>query len=167
MKLDGQHRFSAPADEVYRRLLDPDSLRSCMPGCERLEPITEDRLAIAMSVPIPAVKGQYEGTVEFLDQVPPSSFRMKVEVKGKSGFVTADAQMRLAPTDDGGAIVNYEADAQVGGPVASVGQRMLTGISRRQVEQMMRCLDRGGAPKPSLWARIAAWFRRTFTGRSD
>lgn len=166
MKLSGQHTFSAPAAEVYGRLLDPNVLRRCMPGCERLEPLSEDRLEISMAVPIPAVKGEYKGTIEILDRAPFSSFRMKIEVTGKSGFVSAEASMSIEPVDEESSVVSYEADAQVGGPAASVGQRVLTGISRRQVDQMMRCLDRG-APRPGPWARIVAWFRRVFTARPD
>lgn len=167
MKLSGQHEFSAPASEIYGRLLDPDSLRSCMPGCERLDPVSQDEFSIAMSVPIPAVKGEYEGTVSILDRQPPSSFRMRIEVVGKSGFVNADASMQVEPNGDAASIVRYEADAQIGGPAASVGQRVLTGISRRQVDQMMRCLDRSGASKPSLWSRIAAWFRARLSSSSE
>lgn len=164
MKLSGKNQFSSPPDQVFARLTDPEALRSCMPGCERLEPIGEDRFEIALAVPIPAVKGQYEGTVEIIDKVPPESFRMKIAIEGKSGFVNADVAMQVEPHEEG-SVVEYDADAQVGGPVASVGQRVLTGISRRQVQQMMNCLDRGEAPKPSFWARVRAWFKRLFSGR--
>jgi carbon monoxide dehydrogenase subunit G len=158
MKLSGAHRFEGDPQAVYGRLLDPDVLRRCMPGCERLEEVGDGRFELAFSVPVPAIKGQYTGTVEILDQAPPSSFRMKIEATGKSGFVNADAVMRIV-ADDAGSTVHYEAEAQVGGPAASVGQRVLTGISRRQVDQMMRCLNRSAAPKPGLFARLRAWLR--------
>ena len=165
MKLSGAHQFTGSADDVYERLLDPEILRRCMPGCERLEPVGEGRFELTFSVPVPAIKGQYSGTVEILDQEPPSSFRMKIEATGQNGFVNADAVLRV-DADGEGTTVRYDADARVGGPAASVGQRVLTGISRRQVDQMMRCLDRSGAPKPGLLARIRAWFRARF-GRGE
>lgn len=153
MKLAGKHELSNSADEMYRRLLDPELLRQCMPGCERLEVVADDRFELTFSVPVPAITGRYSGTVEILDQDPPSSFRMKIDASGKSGFVNADARMRVEPNGSG-SIVQYEADAQVGGPAASVGQRVLAGVSRRQIDQMMRALDRG---RPGLLARIVAW----------
>lgn len=163
MKLSGKHEFSAPADEVYRRLLDPDLLRRCMPGCERLEQIGDGRFELVFSVPIPAIKGEYSGTVTVLEPNPPESFRMKIEATGKGGFLNADARMRIEPNGDR-ATVNYDADTQIGGPTASVGQRVLSGISRQQVAQMMRCLDCG---RPGLLARILGWLRARLGRRTD
>ena len=160
MKLSGTYEFRASAEEVYDRLLDPERLRSCMPGCERLDQREADRYALTLSVPIPAITGTYEGTVEIHDKQPPSSFRMRIEATGKSGFINAEAHMQVTPKGEG-ATVAYTADVQVGGAAASAGQRVLTGISRRQVQQMMRCLD---AERPGRWARIVAWFRRRFGG---
>jgi carbon monoxide dehydrogenase subunit G len=165
MKLTGKHEFSAPAKDVYERLLDPDLLRECMPGCERLDRTSDSEFALTLVPPVPAIKGEFNGTVRILDQAPPRSFRMKVEATGKSGFVNADAHMRIEP-NGGTSIVHYDADAQVGGPAAAVGQRVLTGISRRQIDQMMRALDEGGR-KPSLFQRIAAWFRAKFQRSSQ
>ena len=160
MKLAGKHEFSAPPREVYSRLLDPALLRQCMPGCERLEAVGDDRFELTVGVPVPAIKGEFSGTVEIVDQAPPESFGMKIEATGKSGFVSADARMRIEPNGST-SIVHYEADAQIGGPAASVGQRVLTGISRRQVAQMMVCLE-AGQRRLSLRARILAWFRAKF-----
>jgi carbon monoxide dehydrogenase subunit G len=159
MKISGQHTFGAPADEVYRRLLDPDRLRQCMPGVERLEAIGDGRLEVRLVPPVPAIKGAFDGTVDIFDQVPPRSFRMKIDATGQGGgFVNATAAMRIEP-NGGGSTVHYDADAQVGGPAAAVGQRVLAGISRRQVEQMMRCLDR---EQPGVLVRLLEWLRARF-----
>jgi hypothetical protein len=162
MKLSGRHELTSSADEIYARLLDPDRLRSCMPGCEHLEEVGNDRFNLTFGVPVPAIKGSYTGTVEIVDQRPPSSFRMKIDAKGKHGFVTADARMRIEANGAGGSIVHYEADAEIGGAAASVGQRVITGISRRQIQQMMACMDAPAGRRPGLLARVAGWFRRLF-----
>ena len=163
MKLNGTHEFDAPPEEVYKRLLDPDLLRDCMPGCERLDRTADDEFAITLVPPVPAIKGEFSGTVKLLDLAPPKSFRMKIEATGKAGFVNANAQMLIKPNGST-STVQYEADVQLGGAAAAVGQRVLTGISRRQVEQMMRCLNAGAAreAKVGLFARIADWFRAKF-----
>jgi uncharacterized protein len=158
MKLTGNHEFSASAADVYGRLLDPSMLRECMPGCRSLEPVGGDRFEITFEVPVPAIKGTFSGTVEIVDQAPPQSFGMKIDATGQNGFVRAEAGMRIEPNGSG-CTVYYDADAQVGGPAAGVGQRVLTGISRRQVDQMMRCLD-AGARRPGAFARFRAWLRK-------
>ena len=161
MKLAGTHTFNAPAEEVYRRLLDPARLESCMPGCDRLVQVADDRFDLELSVPVPAIKGEYSGTVELLERQPPNSIRMKIDATGKSGFVNADARLRIESAGETSTL-HYDADAEVGGPAASVGQRVLTGISRRQVQQMMRCLDRADVDRPGLIARLIAWLRARF-----
>jgi carbon monoxide dehydrogenase subunit G len=163
MKLTGKHEFDAAPDDVYARLLDPERLRHCMPGCERLDPIREGEFAVTLVPPIPAIKGEFSGTVKIFDQAPPQSFRMRIEATGKAGFVNADAEMRIEPGAASTSVVHYTADAQVGGAAAAVGQRVLTGITRRQVDQMMRCLAAGpAAKKVGLFARIGAWLRSKF-----
>ena len=162
MKITGQHTFGAPAEEVYRRLLDPARLRQCMPGVERLEAVGDDRLEVTLVPPVPAIKGAFDGSVQILDRVPPHSFRMKIDATGQGGgFVNATAEMRIEADGDG-STVHYDAEARVGGPAAAVGQRVLTGISRRQVEQMMRCLDR---ERPGRLVVFLEWLRSKFDRR--
>lgn len=160
MNLSGEHRFAAPRERVYNLLLDPQALGSCMPGCRKLEPIDADHFALSFAVPVPSVKGEYEGTVEIVERDPPEAIRMKIAMSGQSGFVNADAHMQLQSVD-GGTLVHYDADAQVGGSVALVGQRVLTGITRRQLDQMMRSLEeyRAGVSRPPWWQRLLAKVR--------
>jgi hypothetical protein len=156
MKISGNHAFPQPPAEVYAMFLDPEKLRTAMPGCDRLEPIGPDKFEVGLSVPVPAVKGEYAGTIHVVDQDPPRSFKMRIDVKGKGGFVMADAVMRVEPKGEG-AVVNYEANAQVGGPAAGVGQRVLTGITRRQIAQMMETMEQG--KRRGFFARLSHWFR--------
>lgn len=160
MKLTGKHEFSSSASDVYGRLLDASVLKQCMPGCRQLEPIGDDRFNLTFSVPVPAITGTFSGTVQIVEKEPAQAFGMKIDATGSNGFVKADARMRIEPNGSG-CIVHYDANAQVGGPAAAVGQRVLTGISRRQIEQMMRCLD-AGMRRPSLFARLRAWLRSLF-----
>lgn len=160
MKLSGQHTFEVPAEEVYDRLLDPARLRTCMPGCERLVAVSDDRFEVTLVPPVPAIKGEFNGTVDILDRRRPSGFGMEIDAKGQGGaFVTASARMRIEADGDRSTVF-YEADARVGGPAAAVGQRVLAGISRRQIDQMMRCLDR---ERPGPLVRFLDWLRSKFT----
>ncbi len=132
-----------------------------MPGCEHLEETGDGRFDLTFGVPIPAIKGSYTGTVEIVDREPTTSFRMKIDAKGRNGFVLADARMRIE-ANGGGSVVHYDADAQIGGPAASVGQRVIIGISRRQIQLMMACLDSEVGGRPGLFSRVLAWLRAKF-----
>jgi hypothetical protein len=59
---------------------------------------------------------------------------------GAPGQVRATVQIGLSPSDEG-TTLTYSADAVVGGPVAGVGQRMMTGVAKRMAGQFFKAID--------------------------
>jgi uncharacterized protein len=87
-----------------------------------------------MKVGVGGVKGTFEGKVRLSDKKPPESYKMAVEGSGGPGFIRGDATISLAEAE-GGTRVSYAADLQVGGLIASVGQRMLGGVSKMMADK--------------------------------
>src|SRR5205085_9283379 len=100
MDLSGSYSFAAPAQKVWELLIDPDVVASCMPGCQGLVPLGDDRYRASLSMAVAAVSGQYTGTVAILDKVPPQSFRLAVDGSGKAGFVKGEARIELVAQGD-------------------------------------------------------------------
>ena len=137
MKLEGTHTVPAPRDVVWQRLMDPQALSRALPGCEKIEPNPEGGFAAEFKVGLGAIKGTYRGRVEILDPVPPERFRMKVEGKGTGGFVKGEATLTLAE-NAGGTLITYSGEAQVGGLIASVGQRLIQSAARQSLNQFFQ-----------------------------
>ena len=135
MKIEGVSEIAAPRDRVWAAFLDPGTLASAIPGCDTLEAIGQDEYKAVMKIGIGPIKGVFEGKVRLLDQQPPERYRMAVEGSGGPGFVRGEALMQLSDMEGGGTRVHYDADIQVGGLIASVGQRMLGGASRMMLDQ--------------------------------
>ena len=134
MKLSGQYTLPAPPARVWALLTDPDRLAKLLPGCERLDPDGPDRFKAAVKFGIAAISGKYAGTLEFFEKKPPRSVRMRLSGKGLPGFVDGTVQVELA--EKGGQTeLRYTGEAQVGGMVAAVGQRMIEGAARKIVDQ--------------------------------
>ncbi len=132
MKIEGNHKIAAPRDVVWKGLLDPTVLARAVPGCEKLEAQPDGSYRAEMSVGIAAVKGKYHGRIEILDPVAPEHYRMKVEGQGTGGFVKGEGLLTL--TGQGGeTVVSYSGEAQAGGIIANVGQRLLQGAARQIV----------------------------------
>jgi uncharacterized protein len=142
MKVNGEHRFTHSRDEVWRALLDPAALTASLPGARRLEPTGEDEYAITVDVGVGSVKGTYDGTFVLSDMVERETCTVRASASGRPGAVTAVAQMRLADGDNGHTVMTYEADANVTGPLAGVGQRLMGAAARRTTEQFLDALDR-------------------------
>ncbi len=134
MKLAGQYILPAPPAKVWALLTDPNRLAKLLPGCERLDPDGPDRFKAAVKFGIAAISGKYAGTIEFAEKNPPNSMRMKLSGKGIPGFVDGVGHIELA--EKGGQTeLRYTGEAQVGGMIASVGQRMIEGAARKIVDQ--------------------------------
>jgi len=134
MKLAGQYLLPAPPVKVWELLTDPVRLAKLLPGCERLDPDGPDRFKAAVKFGIAAISGKYAGTIEFSDKKPPKSLRMKLSGKGIPGFVDGVGHIELAETE-GHTELRYTGEAQVGGMIASVGQRMIEGAARKIMYQ--------------------------------
>jgi len=134
VKVQGSYLLPASREEVWDLLNDPARLAKCLPGCERLEPIGPDRYRVAVKYAIAAIGGDFSGTIELLDKKPPRSLRLRSESKWTPGFVKGEGTVELA--EKGAQTeLRYSGEVQVGGLIASVGQRMLDMASRKIAQQ--------------------------------
>jgi carbon monoxide dehydrogenase subunit G len=132
-------------ERAYQILQDPATLAEAMPGCESLEKIGPNEYRMKMKVLLAALSGQFEGKVRIAEQTPPTSFRLIVEGSGRMGFLRGDGLLQLSPATVGAlsaapserrsTVVSYEGEAQVGGTMAAVGQRLIDGTAKMMVKK--------------------------------
>lgn len=145
MKIEGASDIPASREKVWTAFLDPETLSKAIPGCEKLEAVGPGEYKAIMKVGVAAIKGTFEGKVRLDDLEPPNRYRMAVEGSGGPGFVRGAASMQLSDVE-GGTRVSYIADVQVGGLIASVGQRMLGGVSKLLLDQFFNRMTELLAP---------------------
>ncbi|HET6953737.1 MAG TPA: carbon monoxide dehydrogenase subunit G [Acidimicrobiales bacterium] len=141
MKISGTSTLEAPVHQVWEAILDPAVLARCIPGCEALSTVGEDRYAMSVTAGVAAIKGTYAGEVSLADKVAPHSLTMKASGAGAPGTIDADVKVRLSPSAGGGTELSYDADASVGGAIGGVGQRMLAGVTKKMAGQFFLALD--------------------------
>jgi carbon monoxide dehydrogenase subunit G len=141
MKITGTSTLAAPPHQVWDAVHDPAVLARCLPGCERLTELADDHYAMTVTAGVAAIKGTYDGEVALLEPQPPSSFAMRASGVGAPGTVDALVVVRLAETALGGTELTFDADASVGGAIGGVGQRMLSGVTRKMAGQFFAALD--------------------------
>ena len=140
MELSGEHTFEAPRERVWTFLLDPATLRSCLPGCERLDEIGPDEYQATMKIGVAAIRGVYQGRVKIADKVEPESYTMRIEGKGPAGQISGDGRLRLI--DEGGQTrVEWTGNANIRGTLARVGARMMQPAASMIVGQFFNCLE--------------------------
>ena len=141
MQLSGDYRFAKPPQAVWDALMNPDVLAGCIPGCRSIEPGGPGRYRAVATVRVGPVSGQYTATVALTDLDPPNSYTMNVEGSGNLGFANGTSTVTLTPDSGGGTIVHVEADTQVGGAVARVGQRMMGSVAKGMLDRFFGCLS--------------------------
>jgi carbon monoxide dehydrogenase subunit G len=139
MHLSASYVFNAPMDRVWALLMDTDRVGGCLPGAKGLKPLGDDRYEAELSVAVAAISGDFKGTIALQDRNPPHSYRLVVEGSGRPGFVKGQALVKLVP-GDATTTVQIEADADVGGTIARVGQRLLEGVARMTMDRFYACL---------------------------
>lgn len=140
MELTGEYTFDAPQDLVWQALQDPQVLASVMPGGEEFEEVGENEYAGLLNIKIGPVQGKFKGNITLSDIVPPESYRIEVDGKGPPGFVKANGGLKLSGQGDKTHMA-YEGKAQVGGRIASVGQRLLDTSAKSIVRQSLEGLN--------------------------
>jgi uncharacterized protein len=171
VNLDGSAVLHADPEKVWSVITDPAVLARTIPGCETLERVGEDSYRMDVSVGVGAIRGTYAGEVHLTDQERPTSYVMHASGAGAPGQVRATVTISLAPSADG-TTLSYSADAVVGGPVAGVGQRMITGVAKRMAAQFFTAVDAeltGTAPaavEVTAAPAVDAAAPQVFTGRA-
>jgi carbon monoxide dehydrogenase subunit G len=111
-----------------------------LPGCEKLELIGEDEYEGALEIKIGPVQGEFVGKVKLEDIAKPDSYTMKIDGRGAPGFVKASGHLTLTPAGDH-TEVTYSGEAQVGGRLASVGQRLVESSAKAIIKQSLDGLN--------------------------
>ncbi len=150
MKLEGEHVFNGPQAEVWEMFYDPNVLASALPGTQSLTLIGKNEYEGKMFVRVGPVSGVFDGKLLISNEVPPESCTLTVDGKGAPGFVKGSGNVKFIAQADGTTLMKYEGELQLGGTLASVGQRMIDSVAKSMIRQAFESLDK------ALQERIAA-----------
>jgi uncharacterized protein len=139
VRIAGNYTFEATREEVWSALNDPEVLARTIPGCQRLDEVGENEYESTLKVGLQAVRGVYNGRVKIDNLVGPESYDIHVDGKGSNGFLKGSGSIKLRE-DGASTILDYFGEAQVGGTIASVGQRLLDGAAKTLISQSLKAL---------------------------
>lgn len=123
--------MAASRQAVWQKLNDPAVLKACIPGCESLEVIGENEFQAIATNKIGPVKARFKGKVRLTDLDPPNGYRISGEGDGGiAGFAKGGATVALTEKD-GGTLLTYNVEAQIGGKLAQLGQRLVNGAAKK------------------------------------
>ena len=139
MKITGTYTIDAPRDQVWAALNDMEVLARIVPGCERLVQTGENEYEGTVKIGIQSIKGSYSGKIRLEDIQPPHHYKLVAAGRSSNGVVDGSGSVDLAE-QDGKTVLTYGGDAQIGGTLASVGQRLIEGASKQMINQSLKAL---------------------------
>ena len=142
LEMKGEYALAVAQAELWRLLNDPQVLAKIIPGCNTVRALAPDRYEMGMKLQVGSVSGEYMGGVVISDKEEPLHYVLTVEGQGSIGFMKGSAAFDLAPQGEGGTLLRYAGSAEVGGVVAGVGQRVLSGVAKYLAGRFFKALEK-------------------------
>lgn len=131
MTMNGEVQLAAAREVVWTKLNDPEVLKQCIPGCEELNKLSDTELQAVAVIKIGPVKAKFKGRVQLSDLDPPNGYKISGEGEGGvAGFAKGGATVKLTDKD-GGTLLTYDVESQIGGKLAQLGQRLVQGTAKK------------------------------------
>ena len=135
MTMTGEVQLAAPRQVVWDKLNDPEILKACIPGCEELTKSGDNQFEAVAKMKVGPVSARFKGKVTLSDFDPPNSYKISGEGEGGvAGFAKGGATVSLAEKDDG-TLLTYNVEAQIGGKLAQLGQRLINGSANKVADE--------------------------------
>jgi len=138
MTMTGEYQLAAPRQAVWEKLNDAETLKVCIPGCETFERTADNEFQAVAITKIGPVKAKFKGKVTLSDLDPPNGYRISGQGDGGvAGFAKGGATVALTEKD-GGTLLSYNVEAQIGGKLAQLGQRLINGAAKKTADEFFK-----------------------------
>ena len=147
MEMQASRTLAVSQQQAWVALNDPEVLKLCIPGCDKVEPTGDNQYAVAMALKIGPVSAKFAGKITLSDIVPPESYNIAFDGSGGvAGFGKGNAQVKLVPLAVDGVgqascELHYTVHATVGGKIAQLGQRLIDGAAKTMAEDFFKRFD--------------------------
>jgi uncharacterized protein len=146
MTMNGEYELPVPRETVWEKLNDPVTLKACIPGCEQLDKLSDTEFQATATTRIGPVKATFKGKVTLSDLDPPNGYKISGQGDGGvAGFAKGGATVTLAPKN-GGTLLSYNVEAQIGGKLAQIGQRLINGAAKKLADDFFKKFAETVAP---------------------
>jgi carbon monoxide dehydrogenase subunit G len=140
MHFEGTVDIAAPRDKVWAFVMDPNQVGRCGPGVESIEVIDATHFKATAKVGIGFISARFVVNMEFAEVTPPDAATIKAHGQAPGSAVDATAKMRLSDSDGGGTRMDWSAEVNIAGTIASVGSRLIEGTANKMIGQTFDCM---------------------------
>jgi carbon monoxide dehydrogenase subunit G len=140
MHFEGSVDIAAPRDRVWAYVTDPNQVGQCGPGVEKIEVVDATHFKATAKVGVGFISARFNVDMEFAELNAPDDAHIKAHGQAPGSAVDATASMRLSDGAAGGTRMDWTADVNISGTLASVGARMIEGTANKMIGQTFDCM---------------------------
>jgi carbon monoxide dehydrogenase subunit G len=132
MLIEGQFPVAAPPQSLLQHLFDARLMASCLPGCETLEPLADDRYRAVVVIAMAGIKARFDLQVEITRKDDLNVWATtRGEEGGNASTLQAESQVTLQP-DGTGTVVSYRSEVSVTGRLG----RFALGMMKKKAQSL-------------------------------
>ncbi len=140
MKLNGTHKSKASSAQVFNAILNPEVLKSTIPGCEGVT-VTPNQIQANITTSLPGLHGPFAVFINILKQEAPHHLELQVVRQGRGGSVNALSNIHLTDEADG-TLIAYDVNADLSGTVAILNNPIGQGVAKNSLNTFFKNLDK-------------------------
>lgn len=148
MTLAGIHILNAPPARVWAILMEASSLEKIVPGVTSLEKLSEYSYKSTLNIKLGPVSASFTGNLQLTDIIDQKSFTLRAQQNSKIGNATATIDISLKPLETDRTEISFNGNALLSGVLASMGQRIIGGVSDKMTRQFFEDLEKQLQPEP-------------------
>lgn len=137
MNIEGTYTLQATSEEVWRYLMEPEILRTTLPGVESVERVDEGVYDITVTMHYASFKGSYRGRLIFSEQHYPYHYRLNLEREG--GTLNGSGNVNLNAHENT-TTVTYKGTLTTSKPGIQLPQLMVRGAVKLFIQQYFLAL---------------------------
>jgi hypothetical protein len=133
MKLIGSYKLKAKKKIVWESLNDANILKQCIPGCESFNKESNTVFTATATNQIGPMNAPFSGTITLSNIQENKSYTISGKGQSSIGFADGSADVKLVE-DNGIITLNYEVNVNVGGKIAQLGSRLISGVTQKMAD---------------------------------
>ncbi len=140
MHFEGSVPIKASREKVWAFVTDPNQVGQCGPGVEKIEVVDATTFKVVAKVGIGFISAKFNVDMTFADLQAPDVAVIKAHGQAPGSAVDADARMQLSDGPDGATVMDWSADVNIAGTLASMGARLIEGTANKMIGQTFDCM---------------------------
>src|SRR2546422_1575087 len=109
-----------------------------MPALQKLDVKSKEEFTAVVRAGVSFIKGDFTLNFRLVESEPPTHAKLVARGSGIGSAIDLETTIDLSDSGDGGTLMKWQAGAEGGGRIASLGERVLSSQGQKIITQLFR-----------------------------